>query len=91
MSISKAKYVYIKHYLEDLYINGIHRYHKRDQGICNGRLIVENSTSCSRSGFLVSISWSVIVKSSKKDEIPTSLLGSGAIPKAVLLPSSHRT
>ena len=46
----------IKHYLEDLYINGIHRYHKRDQGICNGRLIVENSTSCSRSGFLVSIS-----------------------------------
>ena len=44
-----------KLYLENLNINGIHRYHKRNQGICNGRLIVENSTSGSWSGFLICI------------------------------------
>lgn len=46
-------YIYEKNvYLENLNINGIHRYHKRNQGICNSRLVVENSTSGSWSGFL---------------------------------------
>ena len=51
-----------KKYLENLNVNGVHRHHKRNQGICNSRLVIEDATGGSWSGFLVSISRSMIDK-----------------------------